>query len=60
MAQPNYEVLNRGLTDAAQQFSLFPNVPAINQGARILERIEELQGTVETSFQSLETRLDVA
>jgi hypothetical protein len=57
MAQPNYEALNRGLTNAAQQLSLFPNVPAFNPGARVLERIGELQRQQQEQHQQQQQQL---
>lgn len=72
--QPNFLVIGRSAQALADQLSLLPNIPALDQGAEILRELRAIRGeldsirsdlntlsqTVHTSFARVELKLEVA
>ena len=53
MAQPDYQVLADAYTTVGQQYALFPNIPAVQQGQAVLDMITEMQNETRNEIRQL-------
>jgi hypothetical protein len=57
--KPTFDVIVEAMTVLATQFGRMPNMPAVNQGAHILEELRAFRRDVGEQFIKMGIRLDV-
>jgi peptidoglycan hydrolase CwlO-like protein len=54
MAQPDFQILSTRMQGAANQLSLVPNMPVINQGTQLLDQMQQLQTQMQQFQQEMQ------
>ena len=57
-SQPNFIHVSQAFQTASEEFAKCPNVPALQQGANILQALNELTQNMNKRFTDMDGRLD--